>query len=332
MIDPFDSLMEKAMRVAGYKDMTVLLQGETGTGKTWLARKMHEASPRFGRAWVEVDCAAIPTAIAESEFFGHERGAFTGAHQARSGRIRSADGGTLFLDEIGELDINVQAKLLKVLEDQCVTPMGSEKCHRIDIRIIAATNRDLKAMVARREFRLDLLERLSQVCLTAPPLRERPGAARRLAISFLNEWNAKYGEARFFEDEALAGIDVGAWPGNIRELKHAVESACAQSADQRIGLGHLPAIIPETIMSSARMVDPIAELIPGQGLLLKDFMRRLERCFFERALLISEGNAARAAALLGMKGHAFRKALRERHALSSHPMRHELSQDASMEG
>jgi transcriptional regulator with GAF, ATPase, and Fis domain len=312
MDDSLQLLLEKAQRAAKYGGTTILISGETGSGKTWLARRIHAFSPRSAEKLVEIDCTSIARNLAESELFGHVKGAFTGAVHDRPGRIRSAEGGTLFLDEVGELEYPLQAKLLKVLEDRCVTPVGSERSHPVDVRIIAATNRDLRSMVERGEFRHDLLERLSQVCLGVPPLRSRPGHAVRLALDALAEWNGQYGEHKAFSPQALETIGAYGWPGNVRELKNAVVSSCVLAPDDMIGSESLPLrILPGPC--GARE-DPGDFVFPESGIALKEHLEGIERRYFEGALSRCGGNAAKAAVLLGMKAPAFRKALKERHA------------------
>jgi transcriptional regulator with GAF, ATPase, and Fis domain len=336
MSDEYQRFMEMSMKASRYSDMTVLITGETGTGKTRIARRIHRESSRSKAILVEIDCTSISRSIAESELFGHERGAFTGADQARLGRIRSANGGTLFLDEVGDLEPPIQAKLLKVMDDRCVVPVGSEKKHSVDVRIIAATNRNLDEMVLRGEFRRDLLERLSQLRLHVPPLRERTRDIREIALASLESWNSHYGEVKALEEDALEAMESYEWPGNIRELENAVTYACARSEGPMVGQDSLPLKVLEfgayARSSHISTRGPAGTVLPQKGIFLKGYLRNIERDFFEQALDRSGGNASKAAALLGMKGSSFRKALKERHApIGCSSVSGELA-DASLEG
>ena len=212
----------QAERAAGSR-VTVLLEGETGTGKEMFARAIHAAGPRAERPFVAVNCAALPEPLLESELFGHERGAFTGADRARTGLLVDADGGTLFLDEIGEMSPPMQAKLLRVLQDGVVRPLGSSATRQVDVRIIAASNRDLAAATKKGLFRADLHYRLRAFPIRLPPLRERPEDVRTLATHFLARWGEEEGTAPGgFAPETLRLLETHAWPGNVRELEHEV--------------------------------------------------------------------------------------------------------------
>jgi DNA-binding NtrC family response regulator len=214
-------LFAVAGRVAA-SDVTVLIQGETGTGKDARAEALHHASPRAAGPLVVVDCGAVPPSLFESELFGHERGAFTGADRARAGAFEEADGGTLFLDEIGELPLPLQPKLLRVLEAREVRRIGGAQPRKVDVRVIAATNRDLREEVNRGTFRQDLYFRLEVVRFEVPPLRERPEDIPLLAEHFRQLAKPGTGVAPFSE-ETLATFMAHKWPGNVRELRNAVE-------------------------------------------------------------------------------------------------------------
>jgi two-component system response regulator AtoC len=207
-------------------DATVLLRGETGTGKELVARAIHRRSPRRDRTFVAVNCTAIPKDLMESEFFGHERGAFTGAAGRRLGRFEQADGSTLFLDEVGDLDLAIQAKLLRVVQEQEITRVGGEDPVKVDVRIVAATNRDLETLVREGRFRDDLYYRLNVIPIRLPPLRERPGDLPALMEHFLGSFAARYGRAaQIPPPELLAAARSYPWPGNVRELRNLCERA-----------------------------------------------------------------------------------------------------------
>jgi two-component system response regulator AtoC len=212
-------------QVAG-ADATVLLRGETGTGKELVARAIHRRSPRRERTFVAVNCTAIPRELMESEFFGHERGAFTGASARRVGRFEQADGSTLFLDEVGDLDLAIQAKLLRVLQEQEITRVGGQGAVKVNVRIVAATNRDLEAAVREGRFRDDLYYRLNVIPIRLPPLRERTGDLPALMEHFLGSFAARYGRpSPIPPPELLAAARAYGWPGNVRELRNLCERA-----------------------------------------------------------------------------------------------------------
>jgi two-component system response regulator AtoC len=212
-------------QVAG-ADATVLLRGETGTGKELVARAVHRRSPRRDRPFVAVNCTAVPRELMESEFFGHEKGAFTGAVARRAGRFEQADGGTLFLDEVGDLDLGIQAKLLRVLQEREITRVGGQRAERVDVRIVAATNRDLEALVKEGRFRDDLYYRLNVIPLRLPPLRERPSDLPALIDHALRSFAERYGRpVPPPPPVVLAAARAYPWPGNVRELRNLCERA-----------------------------------------------------------------------------------------------------------
>jgi DNA-binding NtrC family response regulator len=231
-------LMHEAIErasLAARSEATVLITGETGTGKDLFSRAIHHASPRGRAPFIAVNCATIPYHLAESELFGHARGAFTDANRAYTGRLQQADGGTLFLDEISELPTPVQAKLLRFLEDRIITPLGSERSSRLDIRIIAASNLDLDRLAARREFRADLLHRLRQVSIEVPPLRRRPDDIPVLVGHFIRLGNLTHSrQVTGCEPKAMSLLRRHGWPGNVRELKHLIQEFFVVSVSPRI--------------------------------------------------------------------------------------------------
>ena len=258
-------------------DTTVLILGETGTGKELFARAIHEASRRKGKPLVKVNCAAIPAALMESEFFGHERGAFTGATARRDGRFTLADGGTLFLDEVGELSLELQGKLLRVLQEGEFEPVGSSRTRKVDVRVVAATNRDLRQAVSDGKFREDLYYRLSVFPLTLPPLRERGKDVALLAEAFLRQFAARTGvRLGPIGQDAVARLREYAWPGNVRELQNVIERAVITARDGKLNLDHA---LPITVTSGSG--HPIPDL---QGVMTARDLARLERENLRRAL------------------------------------------------
>ncbi|XXT16973.1 sigma 54-interacting transcriptional regulator [Sorangium sp. So ce429] len=235
------ALYEQAARAAR-SSISVLILGETGVGKEVLARTLHARSPRASGPYVELHCAALPPSLLEGELFGHEKSAFTGASQARPGLIESADGGTLFLDEIGELPLAFQVKLLRVLEDRKVLRLGGRTPRRVDLRFVAATNRDLEAEIARGAFRQDLYFRLNGISLVVPPLRERHDEIAPLARKFLEEACRHLDQrgAPSISPEVLGVLEAYSWPGNVRELRNVIERAAVLCAGESVLPGDLP--------------------------------------------------------------------------------------------
>jgi transcriptional regulator with GAF, ATPase, and Fis domain len=220
-----ESVLEKVERVAP-TDSTVLIQGETGTGKELIARAIHNLSSRCGRSFVKLNCAAIPLDLLESELFGHEKGAFTGAIAQKVGRFEMADKGTLFLDEVGDIPLALQPKLLRVLQEQEFERLGSTRTHQVNVRLVAATNRDLTKMVERGEFRIDLYYRLNVFPVMLPPLRERCEDIPALVGHFVDLYSRRMGkQIEEIPPETLSALSSYQWPGNIRELQNMIERA-----------------------------------------------------------------------------------------------------------
>lgn len=325
----FAEVIRKALSAARYDD-PVLMLGETGTGKTMTARRIHETGSRAAGPFVEVNCSAIPESMAESELFGHVRGAFTGAAANRAGKFRAAQGGTMFLDEVGDLSLEIQAKLLKAIEDKFVTPVGSDEPLEADARLIAATNHDLPALIKEGRFRRDLYERLKVVVIRLPPLRERREDIRPLALRFMAAWNEQYGEKRYLTKDAMVLLESYPWPGNVRELRNALRSAACSSASEALGPEALPEEmlrLPATTrngLQAGSIGDAAGDavnagggillpvIIPPEGINLKARLLQVEWEYVSAALRKAEGKRELAARLLGMTGHAFRKALKER--------------------
>ncbi len=270
-------------------ETTVLIQGETGTGKELVARAIHYASPRAQKPLVVVDCTALPETLFESELFGHERGAFTGATRSRQGLLETADGSTCFFDEIAELSPPLQAKLLRVLQEHVIRRVGGNEPISVDVRVIAATNRDLKKRVEEGRFREDLYYRLNVVSLRVPPLRERAGDVPLLAQHFVRKYAAATGKAvAGLAGEALARLTQHAWPGNVRELEHAIERAVA--------LASAEFLLPEDLPPEVRAVSSAPPRLPGPRMTLEE----LKRWYVDTVLGETGGNKVRAAEILGI--------------------------------
>src|SRR6478672_6341230 len=245
-----ESVLEQVEQVAP-TDSTVLIEGETGTGKELIAHAIHNASQRCGRAFIKLNCAAIPMDLLESELFGHEKGAFTGAIAQKIGRFEMADKGTLFLDEVGDIPSALQPKLLRVLQEQEFERLGSGRTHKVDVRLVAATNRDLVKMVARGQFRSDLYYRLNVFPVLLPALRERREDIPALVTHFVKLFSCRMGkQIESIPPETMAAFQWYSWPGNIRELQHLVERAVILSRDGVLS-NPLPGVHrPRTFQSS----------------------------------------------------------------------------------
>ena len=274
-------------------DATVLLLGETGTGKEVCARALHAASKRRDKSLITVNCAAITPTLIESEFFGHEKGAFTGATQKREGRFALADGGTIFLDEIGELSLELQVKLLRVLQEGEFEPVGSSRTRKVDVRVLTATNRDLEAAVKEGNFREDLYYRLNVFPLHLPPLRDRGEDIALLASIFAERCARRMGRAIELSDECLRRLVAYTWPGNVRELQNVIERAVITSRDRRLNLDRaLPEV--ESVATADRTTGRILAARELQVLERDNIIRALE----ESGWRVSGDNGA--AQLLGM--------------------------------
>jgi DNA-binding NtrC family response regulator len=283
---------------------TVLVLGESGTGKELIAKALHQLSPRAQQPFVTVHCAALAPTLLESELFGHERGAFTGAHERRIGRFEQAQGGTLFLDEIGEIDATIQVKLLRFLGERTFERVGSNKTLTADLRLVAATNKNLEELVKAGKFREDLFFRLRVVEIELPPLRERVGDIPLLAQSFLREFAKENGKAvNDFTVDALEALMHFSWPGNVRELRTAVEHAVVLCRGERIALRDLPPSVRREGSASE------ARFLQGKDLTVKDAEKQL----IMRALKETDGNRTRAAGKIGMSRRTFHRKLHEYH-------------------
>jgi DNA-binding NtrC family response regulator len=279
---------------------TVLITGASGTGKELAARSLHAGSARLNKPFVAVNCAAIPANLVESELFGHAKGSFTGASSARMGRFAQADGGTIFLDEIGEMEIGVQAKLLRLIQDGELYPVGEETPTRIDVRILAATNRNLEREVAAGKFRADLYWRLNVIPVEMPSLRERAGDIPLLAEHFLRRSNARNKrDVAGFEPRAMAALEVYPWPGNIRELENVVERLVIVKGKGTVAMTDLPPGVRAPRSLTPDKGTPIPGL-PQDGTDLRAMLEAVEDRMIGEALERTGGNKNRAAELLGL--------------------------------
>ncbi|APR78451.1 Response regulator of zinc sigma-54-dependent two-component system [Minicystis rosea] len=299
-------------KIAGMRT-TVLITGESGTGKERVARLLHDKSDRVGRPFVVVNCGALPEALMESELFGHEKGSFTGASGRSLGLFREADGGTLLLDEVGELPATLQVKLLRVLQERKVRAVGSTSEVPVDVRVLAATNRDVESDVQQGKFRQDLYYRLNVLRLELPPLRDRPGDVQRLAERFVKRFAAELGkDVRSLEPDALRALDGYSFPGNVRELENMMERAVALASGPAVGLGDLPA----SVSGLAARPAPLLSDLPPEGCNLDEVIGEVERRLILQALARTGGVRKAAAKLLGVTFRSFRYRL-AKHALAA---------------
>ncbi len=297
-------MMEVAKRIelVAQSRSTVLLTGETGTGKELVARAIHDRSQQRHRPLIKVNCAAIPDTLIESELFGHARGAFTGAQSAKKGRFALADGGTIFLDEIATLGLSVQSKLLRVLQEREFEPLGSERTERVDVRVIAATNRDLRAMDSESRFQEDLYYRLHVIPIDLPPLRQRLDDLPALVDHFVQKFSQRLGKRiTGVDDAAMAELRRYHWPGNIRELENAIERAVVLTTG--------PRLTPDTVWVMGAAASPTPGL---PSLRLHDNVEWVERETIRRSLEQSRGVKKDAAELMGLSQRALS------HYLSKH--------------
>jgi two-component system, NtrC family, response regulator HydG len=308
-VSPQMRLVKHLAKEVASTDATVLITGESGTGKELFAQAIHATSPRAKGPFIALNCAGIPEHLLESELFGYQRGAFTDAKQSKPGRFQLAEGGTLFLDEIGEMSLTAQAKLLRVLEDHVVDPLGDTQSHRVDIRVVTATNEDLPAHIKAGRFRLDLFYRLNVYQLRIPPLRERVDDIEPILASFL-------AAARRDHGSRIAGIAPAAltllqrydWPGNVRELHNVVEGLTITCKEETIRPEHLP--------SSFRTIQPCQSTRPSEKLSLLAFglsFQEMEKKLLEEALRQAAGNVSEASRLLKITRNTLRYRMAKHH-------------------
>jgi transcriptional regulator with PAS, ATPase and Fis domain len=292
-----EKILNISQRVAA-TDSTVLIMGESGTGKELIARYIHAHSRRVNQPFIAVNCGAIPPDLLESEMFGHEKGAFTGAVGQRMGMFQLANGGTIFLDEIGEMTATLQVKLLRVLQEKEIRPVGSDRTSKVDVRVIAASNRDLASEVEKGRFREDLFYRLQVIPILLPPLRERRSDIPVLVQHFLDKYNAKH-EARRCQvaDDAMVHLWEYDWPGNVRELENLVERMVVLSDDGFIRVDSLPPNI-RSFISEKKIPRPT---LTEEGIDLNRAVEEFEYRLIDEALRRTKGNKQAAARLLGLK-------------------------------
>lgn len=281
----------------------VLILGESGSGKELAARLLHELSDRSDGPFIEMNCAAIPEELIESELFGHVKGSFTGAHETRQGKFELADGGALFLDEIADMSMNTQAKVLRVLQEQRFQPVGSGKTLHVDVRVIAATNKDLEHEISEGRFREDLFYRLNVIPLHIPPLRNRAGDIPALCAHFVNEFSKSYGKQPItFTKEAMAGLCQYGWPGNIRELRNIIERLLIMSRKQELDLADLPQQIRG---------ETSTDLFMGNFDSLRQAREHFEKCYIEHQLKLNNGNITKTAESLKLERSNLHKKIKQ---------------------
>jgi len=298
------SAIAVARKVARHPS-TVLITGESGTGKELIARLVHDEGPRADKSFVAVNCGAIPEMLLESELFGHVKGSFTGATSDKPGLFEEADGGTLFLDEIGELPASLQVKLLRALQEGEVRRVGANTARRVDVRVIAATNRDLAADVSVNRFRGDLYYRINVVSIRLPPLRERRQDVAELALHFLRRHNARLSlDVRHIAPDAMRMLTAYPWPGNVRELENVIERALVMATGPSIEAVHLVDLTATTPSTDSTAAEPT-------DLSVKRQTEQLERVLIQRALQQTRGNRTRAAQLLELSHRALLYKIRD---------------------
>jgi DNA-binding NtrC family response regulator len=308
VVDERMKQLHRLLRTVAQGTISVVLLGETGVGKEVIARAIHRYSPRASRPFVSINCAAIPEALLESELFGHERGAFTGAVKDKVGLLESAVGGTLLLDEVGEMPLPAQAKLLRAIETREIVRVGGVKTQPVDVRFVAATNRDLEQLVEARVFRRDLFFRLNGISVTVPPLRERTSELEGMARKFVTEFARTLGRGeRVLTAEALAVLKRQSWPGNVRELRNVIERAVLLGEGREIRPADLSlgaAGVRSSIDDVEEVEAELEEEAPPSGASLSDEVRAMERRRILEALEQCAGNQTRAAEKLGITRRA----------------------------
>jgi DNA-binding NtrC family response regulator len=307
------AVMDQVRQIAALNETPpVLITGETGTGKGLVARTLHNSGPRAARPFIDVNCTALPANLMEAELFGYERGAFTDAKESKIGLFEAAEGGFLFLDEVGDLEPSLQGKLLRAIEERTVRRVGGIRDRKIDVRILAATNRNLEDEVHLNRFRSDLYFRLAVILLHLPPLRERGDDALTLAEHFLRRFSAKYGkDVRRIDARAREMLLSYPWPGNVRELSHVIERAVLWSRDTTLNVEHLSVAAPMQVASNGLpSTRPLTQQGTGESTAGTD-LAEVERSLIERAMREAGGNQTRAAQRLGISRDTLRYRLKK---------------------
>jgi len=302
--------MKKALEIGATlasSDVPILILGETGTGKELFARLIHRLSGRPHDKFIPMNCAAIPKELVESILFGHKKGAFTGALKDQTGKFDAAHGGTLFLDELAELPLTTQAKLLRVLQDGDIEPLGDQKAHRVDVRIIAATNRDIRKLIIEGGFREDLYYRLNVGEISLPPLRERKTDIPKISLYILDRVNSTLKRPKRLSPEALVRLQNHAWPGNVRDLQNTIERSVRLSRKEILAADDL--LISEPISRQ----DPLSALPePSEQFSLEEYIESVRKQLFMRAIELSNGNQSAAARLLKITPQAISKFMKKK--------------------
>ncbi len=308
--------IEAMVRRVAVTDATILLTGESGTGKELVARALHNLSPRAAHPFVPVNCAALPEDLLESELFGHVRGAFTGALSSRVGMFQLADGGTILLDEVGEMPLSLQAKLLRVLQNREVRPVGSDQSFSVNIRVIASTNKDLQREDEKSTFREDLFYRLQVIPIHLPPLRARRSDIPLLVSYLLEKNNRKYNREVDIAQETLVYLWEYDWPGNVRELENLLERLVVLNDTEVLNPDDLPSYI-RSFMAEKKIPHP---QITGNDVDLRQVMEQFESRLIDEALRRANGNKSMAAQMLGLKRTTLVAKLRKKKNSSSPPL------------
>jgi transcriptional regulator with PAS, ATPase and Fis domain len=298
------------LRKAARSEANILVLGESGTGKELIARAIHANSPRAAQAFVPVDCASLPEHLLESELFGHEKGAFTGAVRSKPGLVEMAHRGTLFLDEIAELPPPLQVKLLRALQERQIRRVGGTSLIDVDVRVVSATNRDLSEAIAKAQFREELYYRVNVIAIRLPPLRERAGDVKLLAHTFLRRYGQ--GHVTAIDDAAMAALEAYRWPGNVRELQNIVERACALAESDTVTRRDLPDhVLAPAPVHGTEAPGTGGALATASGLPLKDakerWMQVLEAAYLRDLLDRNDGNISAAAKAAGIDRKTFHR-------------------------
>jgi two-component system nitrogen regulation response regulator GlnG len=304
----------KTIGKAAASDLTVLITGESGTGKELVARALHKASERTQAPFVAVNCAAIPKDLLESELFGYEKGAFTGATESRGGKFEQADGGTIFLDEIGDMDISLQAKILRVIQEREFYRVGGKIQIKVDVRIIAATNQDIEALVKDKKFREDLYHRLNVIAIHTPPLRERREDIPLLADYFLKRFSSELdSEVSYITDKAMGILKNHEWQGNVRELENIIKRAIVMSSGDSILPEHLPITegVKREIHSLHDIIKDKVDGIDREGNLYNEIISDIERELLSAVLKKTDWNQLKAAEILGINRNTLSRKIKE---------------------